>query len=102
MSHFCNETSFDYENSNFMIHISSTSTEISKDCDVDLPSQSSETSEESRLKFTAKQNSHRLHGNPRKVSDLLLNRNRLKKRCQKNTIITISCDTFYLSFHFTE
>jgi len=98
MSQFCNETSFDYENSNFMIHISSTSTEISKDCDVDLPSQSSETSEESRLKFTAKQNSHRLHGNPRKVSDILLNKNRLKKRCQKNTIISISSDTFYLSF----
>lgn len=102
MSQACNETSFVNESSDLTIRISSTSTEISQDFDTDLSSQSSETSEESRLKFTAKQNSHRLHGNPRKVSDILLNKNRLKKRCQKNTIISISSDTFYLSFHFTE
>lgn len=88
--------------SNWTIRISSHCSETTTDVDSEISFQSSEMSEDSRLKFTAKQNSHLLHGNPRKASDILLSKRHLKKRCQKNTILTASNDNLNLTFHFTE
>lgn len=102
LSSISNDTSLLDANSNWTVRISSHCSEITKDVECETSLQSSEMSEDSRLKFTAKQNSYLLHGNPRKVSDILLSKRHLKKRCQKNTILTASNDDLNLIFHFTE
>ena len=97
-----NDTTDSKMNSNWKIQISSSSCEFDKDLDAQSSPEYSEISETSRLKFTAKQNSHLLHGGSRKLSDMLVNNHRRKKRSQKKTVISASNDNLYLSFYFTE
>ena len=97
-----NDTTNSKLNSNWKVQILSSSIEFDKDVEIQSSPEYSEISETSRLKFTAKQNSHLLHGGPRKLSDMLVNNHRRKKRSQKKTIISVSNDNLHLSFYFTE
>merc|ERR1712136_527193 len=97
-----NDTTDSKLNSNWKVQILSSSIEFDKDVEIQSSPEYSEISETSRLKFTAKQNSHYLHGGSRKLSDMLVNNHRRKKRSQKKTIISVSNDNLHLSFYFTE
>jgi len=62
-----------------------------------------ELTETSRLKFTAKQNSHNMHLNQkRRLSEIMFGSRCLKRHNQKTTFVTASNDDLYLKFYFTE